>query len=102
MNENTHWAFGWVGFGRVWSYTLQPQTPATKDNSIEVKPVTSDDPNSKTGPSGFGTQDFVNPSDLFPYRVNFENDPTATAPAQRVDVTDQLDPTGSSVPNVPY
>jgi len=28
----------------------------------------------------------------FSYRVDFENDPTATAPAQRVDVTDQLDP----------
>src|SRR5262249_54416772 len=25
-----------------------------------------------------------------PYRIDFENDPTATAPAQRVDITDQL------------
>jgi hypothetical protein len=27
-----------------------------------------------------------------PYRIDFENDPTATAPAQQVVITDQLDP----------
>ena len=26
----------------------------------------------------------------YPYRIDFENDAVATAPAQRVDVTDQL------------
>jgi hypothetical protein len=50
------------------------------------------DPNSKTCPAGFGSQDFIAPSQTFPYRIDFENDPTATAPAQRVDITDQLDP----------
>jgi len=44
------------------------------------------------GPSGFGTQGFVVLNQIFPYRVDFENEPTATAPAQRVDITDQLDP----------
>lgn len=52
----------------------------------------STDPNSKTGPSGFGTQDFVNPTNPFPYHIDFENAPTPGAPAQRVDVTDLLDP----------
>jgi hypothetical protein len=27
---------------------------------------------------------------VFPYRIDFENEPTATAPAQRINVTDQL------------
>ena len=50
------------------------------------------DPNSKTGPLGFGSQGFVAPGGVFPYRIDFENAPTATAPAQRVDITDQLSP----------
>ncbi len=48
------------------------------------------DPNEKTGPSGAGPQHFVRPTGVLPYRIDFENDETATAPAQRVDVTDQL------------
>jgi RHS repeat-associated protein len=49
------------------------------------------DPNAKTAPGGFGTANFVRADGLLPYRVDFENDRTATAPAQRVDVTDPLD-----------
>jgi hypothetical protein len=52
--------------------------------------VTSSDPNAKTGPAGFGPANFVRGDGLFPYRIDFENDPTASAPAQRVDVFDQL------------
>src|SRR5204862_2422748 len=54
--------------------------------------VNSTDPNSKVGPTGVGLQEFIAPSNTLPYRVNFENDATATAPAQRVDITDKLDP----------
>ena len=54
--------------------------------------VNSHDPNAKLGPSGYGPDNFTSPSNPFPYRVDFENAPTATAPAQRVDITDQLDP----------
>ena len=57
-----------------------------------IDAVNSIDPNSMTGPSGFGTQNFVGVSIPLPYRIDFENDPTASAPAQRVDITDQLDP----------
>ena len=32
------------------------------------------------------------PERLLPYQISYENDPTATAPAQRVDITDQLSP----------
>ena len=61
------------------------------------------DPNDKLGPSGFGPEGWIAGSKVLPYRVNFENIgpgsvdssgnpfPTfATAPAQRVTITDQL------------
>ncbi|MCP4853392.1 MAG: RHS repeat protein [Fuerstiella sp.] len=52
--------------------------------------VASNDPNQKIGPGGFGDAGYVQPDSLFAYRVDFENDAKATAPAQRVDITDQL------------
>ena len=54
--------------------------------------VTSQDPNSLTGPAGYGSVNYVAANTIFPYQIDFENAPTATAPAQRVDITDQLDP----------
>ena len=63
-----------------------------KMNSTTTSTRTSIDPNSKTGPAGFGSHGFVAPSSPFPYRIDFENAPIATAPAQLVTVTDQLDP----------
>ncbi len=66
----------------------------TTSSSSSSSPVSSFDPNSKQGPAGYGPLNFVSGSSLtlFPYRINFENSPTATAPAQQVTVTDQLDP----------
>jgi hypothetical protein len=52
--------------------------------------VRSVDPNSIQGPSGFGPGGFVQP-ELFSYGIEFENKPDATAPAQTVVVTQQLD-----------
>ena len=55
--------------------------------------VNSTDPNSKPGPAGYGSQDVrQRPANPFPYHIDFENASTASAPAQRVDITDQLDP----------
>lgn len=48
------------------------------------------DPNEKIGPAGYGASSFVPGDSLFPYEVHFENDQSATAPAQRVKITDQL------------
>jgi len=57
------------------------------------------DPNEKLGASGYGQQAYIIAAETIPYRVKFENlgpgtVPTpahpATAPAQRVEVTDQL------------
>lgn len=49
------------------------------------------DPNEKAGPSGAGDARFVPGDSPFPYTVTFENLETATAAAQEVIVTDQLD-----------
>jgi RHS repeat-associated protein len=54
-------------------------------------PVSSFDPNDKIGPAGYGSQGFIAPGGTLPYRIDFENEATATSPAQRVVVTDQLD-----------
>lgn len=53
--------------------------------------VTSDDPNDIIGPSGFGSEGFVSPDQTFDYTIHFENKPTATAPAQTVTISQQLD-----------
>ena len=48
------------------------------------------DPNEKIGPVGFGPERWVPKDKPLLYRINFENLPTATAPAQRVQIIDQL------------
>jgi uncharacterized repeat protein (TIGR01451 family) len=55
--------------------------------------VGSIDPNDKTGPAGAGSGHWIVGTVPLGYDVSFENEPTATAPAQAVVVTDQLDPT---------
>lgn len=53
----------------------------------------SHDPNDKLGPVGYGVSNFVPGSKLLTYRIDFENDAAATAPAQSVTITDPLAPT---------
>jgi CSLREA domain-containing protein len=55
--------------------------------------IQSADPNDKTGPPGVGAQEFEPGGASFPYTIQFENLATATAAAQTVVVTDQLDAT---------
>jgi RHS repeat-associated protein len=52
----------------------------------------SADPNDLVGPAGFGAQHFVPQDTTLDYAIEFENKPTATAPAQEVVITEQLDP----------
>ena len=61
-------------------------------DSVSTKVVGSFDPNAKFGPTGYGPSHFVSATSVLPYRIDFENDPSATAPAQQVVITDQLDP----------
>ncbi|HUB24186.1 MAG TPA: RHS repeat-associated core domain-containing protein, partial [Tepidisphaeraceae bacterium] len=50
------------------------------------------DPNFIAGPGGFGTQGFIAGNSSDAYVIGFENEPNATAPAQVVTVSQQLDP----------
>ena len=52
--------------------------------------ATSQDPNAKICPAGFGTNGFVRASALMPYTFQFENATNASAPAQQVDINDPL------------
>ncbi len=86
----------------------KPPTPPPPPQPQPTPPpptpiIVARDPNEKLGPGGYGPANWVRSGDLFPYRINFENlgpgskdengnpYPTfATAPAQRVTVTDAL------------
>ncbi|MCM0593810.1 MAG: CARDB domain-containing protein [Gloeotrichia echinulata DEX184] len=50
------------------------------------------DPNDILGPAGFGEEKWITASSTLPYTIRFENQATATAPAQQVVITQQLDP----------
>ncbi len=52
----------------------------------------SQDPNDKVGPVGVGSANHILPGATLPYRIDFENDASASAPAQLVTVSDQLSP----------
>lgn len=68
----------------------KPQNPQGKP----VSPIGAIDPNDKTGPLGDGSANrYIQGAKALTYNVAFENQPTATAPASQVIVTDQLDPT---------
>ena len=61
-------------------------------STLQVVPPRPTDPNFISGPAGFGSQGFLSDDAPLPYYIGFENEPDATAPAQFVDVTQQLDP----------
>jgi RHS repeat-associated protein len=76
-----------------------PQPPANSGTKTKTPAAAAKDPNEKFGAAGFGAQAYIKSDAFIPYRVEFENlgagsvpTPTrpATAPAQRVEVTDQL------------
>jgi RHS repeat-associated protein len=89
-----------ITYGEWWGQTLlgmenwiQSHVPiprTTPGGSGSSGSSGSTDPNTKTGPAGFGTSGFISPNGTFAYRIDFENEPNATAPAQQVVITDQL------------
>ena len=66
-----------------------PKGPSLLQLLLQV--VFSWDPNEKSGPQGGGEAHFITTPRPMPYVVLFENNPAATAPAQDVTITDQLD-----------
>jgi len=115
--------FGTAGFGEQFSYTTDLWNPpelttflindapdwllnftywlsgpvppnGAKGDGRVTQSGDAKDPNAILGPAGYGSSNFVALSGAtFPYQIDFENDPTATAPAQDVTITDQLDTT---------
>jgi len=62
-------------------------------DSHSVTVVGSLDPNEKVGSAGAGTSKYISAEQALPYIIFFENLSTATAPARRVVINDQLDTT---------
>jgi len=58
---------------------------------LTVSPVTSQDPNDKIGSRGFGVTQYIARDEPLRYSVFFENKDAASAPAQDVVISDQLD-----------
>lgn len=74
--------------------TLQLADCLDKERLILIiNRVASVDPNEKIGPAGFGAEKFVPIKQPMFYRINFENLASASAPAQRIFVSDVLPPT---------
>ena len=73
-----------------------PVVPAV---AVALGTANSGDPNSLIGPAGFGPQGSSPPAQQFPYRIDFENDPTATAPAQRSTSPTSSTPTSTGPPS---
>jgi RHS repeat-associated protein len=69
-----------------------PPVPVKPGGNSSSEQQTPKDPNDITGPSGFGQSGFLAPGLTLPYRINFENEPDASVPAQVVVITQQLDP----------
>jgi hypothetical protein len=61
-------------------------------DDIFLEFVDSVDPNQKFGPQGVGQNAYISGQQSVPYGIYFDNQPTATAPAQTVTLTDTLDP----------
>jgi hypothetical protein len=73
-----------------------PPPPATPQGlltaSAEVDQISSHDPNNVVGPKGCGTNKYVTTDQPLPYQVTFSNTSTTGTPAQKVVITNALDP----------
>jgi subtilase family serine protease len=69
-----------------------PPPPPCGSDSTCIREVNSFDPNDIIGPSGFGPENWITATQPLNYTIRFENDPIfATAPAQRIEITQRLD-----------
>jgi hypothetical protein len=77
--------------GKEQETASRPSLPEPEDDIRIPRPL-SVDPNDIIGPVGFSEPRLVAIGDTLGYTIRFENDPTfATAPAQSVRITQQLD-----------
>ncbi|MDH5771031.1 MAG: Ig-like domain repeat protein, partial [Candidatus Bathyarchaeota archaeon] len=70
---------------------LKPHPINLDDDVFAARVGHSFDPNDKAGPSGFGSQRFIPLGRELLYIIFFENLENATAPAEDIVITDQLD-----------
>jgi RHS repeat-associated protein len=79
-------------FLRKW-YDLPPEwwKKLLRGSLGDTGTASSVDPNELTGPKGYGDKNYIQPDQILAYRIDFENDKEATAPAQQVDITNQLE-----------
>jgi len=68
------------------------QDPKSCQPPWPIQVLFARDPNAKVGPPGVGDARFIAPDARLAWAIEFENLSTATAPAQRVVVSDTLDP----------
>jgi RHS repeat-associated protein len=69
---------------------LEGDQPTNSSASATSTVVRSYDPNEKTGPPGYDQQRWVPREGGLTYTIYFENQASATAPAQEIAITDQL------------
>jgi hypothetical protein len=74
-----------------WAPSVDACYGPTSQSKLSQRQVTAIDPNELVGPNGVGSQHYISGEQPLQYRVFFENTPSATAPAQRIEITDQLD-----------
>ncbi len=69
--------------------------PPTPPNPVQIvqqiiDEISPHDPNNIIGPGGFGDQHYVPVAQPMAYEIEYQNQPTANAPAQQVVITEQL------------
>lgn len=79
--------------GGAWIFVPPGTTTTGTTTTPPITPVGSIDPNDISGPPGVGSPMYIAATSPAPYTIFFENEPTATAPAQEVVVTNQIDTT---------
>jgi uncharacterized repeat protein (TIGR01451 family) len=77
--------------GTDWNKLKQYDNRCTDHPRKRLESVTSFDPNGKIGSQGVGTAGYISGEEPLRYTIFFENKETASAPAQEVMITDQLD-----------
>ncbi|MBE7502048.1 MAG: hypothetical protein HS113_17490, partial [Verrucomicrobiales bacterium] len=81
-----------IHYAELSYYVSAPDMRVFLSQQLSAMLVRSSDPNDKLGPSGYGSAGYLPAGGAMAYQIRFENQPSATAPAQRVTVTDTLDP----------
>ncbi len=79
-----HWFYKETGLYGV------EETKVVAGNAKEVTMVKSWDPNEKTGPAGYGENNYIQEAGTFQYSVSFENKNEATAAAYKIEILDTL------------